>query len=633
MLGQDVQFLEIFPDTFSIESIATMPDSAFQTAERNKFIFGLSQYGHWLKFNLVNQDKTELDKLLIFEIVHPYINSLHFYQIKNGQLLEHDSLGINYPFEQRRTKDDLVHRNFQFPIQMLKGDSISCYLHIPPNTYPLNFSMFLWEKEERIVQQQRFEDGVLATYFILSAVFLLLLGIVLPIIRIQYFWYYFVYVLLGTLFTFSDLGLGYLYLWPKSPYIQQIASAVLSILYLLAGTQFVRRHFETTTFFPRYDILLKTILTLGGVFLALSFFLPYYSVSFSHSMFFLYYVLLLAVCAILISLFILSFFRDKKPFPGLFLLAFSIHGVAVVIASLQYMQLLPNISITKILLDNHIPLTFYTPIINMLGMLLEIFIIFFIAIKLFRAFFERNVKIVKELSEQKAQNSNALLMGMETERHRIAKDLHDGIGVQLTVIKNKLHFLKNQPSVKKEDLNELIADLKKTYGDVRAISHNLTTETFGRLGFLAAVEESLHRLQIFDENLKVQFYNNVNFDPIDNFVKVQLYRIVQELIQNIMKHAAATEVSLQFVQHNNQVLLSIEDDGNGFDKNAIEGKGIGLQNIQNRVSTLNGHLSIEATKGKGTFISIEVPIENNNKEEPKEKRQGRTIVLPSWLGF
>lgn len=100
-----------------------------------------------------------------------------------------------------------------------------------------------------------------------------------------------------------------------------------------------------------------------------------------------------------------------------------------------------------------------------------------------------------------------------------------------------------------------------------------------------------------------------------------------------MKHAAATEVSLQFVQHNNQVLLSIEDDGNGFDKNAIEGKGIGLQNIQNRVSTLNGHLSIEATKGKGTFISIEVPIENNNKEEPKEKRQGRTIVLPSWLGF
>ena len=633
MLGENIRYIASSPDTFSLQNIMSLPDSAFKVYDRNNFIFGLSHSAHWLKFDLLNKDQSDLDKVLIFEVVHPYINELHFYQTQNGQLQQHDSLGINFAFEQRSSKDGLIHRNFHFQIQMLKGDSLSCYLHILPNTYPLNFTLFLWEKEERIVKQQRFEDGVLAVYFILSAVFLLMLGIVLPIIRISYFWYYFVYVLLGILFTFSDLGLGYLYLWPTTPYIQQIASAVLSILYLLAGTQFVRRHFETADFFPKYDILLRTISIAATVFLVLSFFLPSYPIDFSHSMFFLYYILLIVVCAILISLFILSFFRDKKPFPGLFLLAFSIHGIAVVISSLQYIRLLPDVSITEILLNNGIPLTFYTPIINMLGMLLEIIIIFYIAVKLFRAVYERNLLMVKELAEQKEKNANALLMGMETERRRIAKDLHDGIGVQLSVIKNKVHLLKDKPSPQQLDFDLVIQDLKKTYKDVRAISHNLTTETFGRLGFLAAIEESIQKLRAFDDNLHIQFYNNVDFDPIDDFVKVQLYRIVQELLQNILKHAAAAEVSLQFIQHDEYFTLSIEDDGEGFDKDKLMGNGIGLQNIQNRVAALNGCLSIESGKGKGTFISMDIPIANQQNKQEEEKRQSKVIVLPSWLGF
>jgi len=240
-------------------------------------------------------------------------------------------------------------------------------------------------------------------------------------------------------------------------------------------------------------------------------------------------------------------------------------------------------------------------------------------------FFKNKIKYQKTITSQKEvlqtqkitdlQQKNKLLAlnsmieGQEGERLRIAKDLHDSLGGLLSTVKN--HFTTIQKEIASlEKLNIT----KKTNSlideaciEVRRISHNMMPHALSISGLKGAVED-------LGEQLDQQGYVTTIEIPSDlknleETKKVMLYRLVQELISNIRKHAKAKTILIQLLTHQKEISLLIEDDGVGFDyKKAIAKGGLGLKSIDSRVQFLDGTIHWDSEINKGTTVSINIPI-------------------------
>ena len=203
---------------------------------------------------------------------------------------------------------------------------------------------------------------------------------------------------------------------------------------------------------------------------------------------------------------------------------------------------------------------------------------------------------------------NALIEGEENERNRIAQDLHDGINGDLSAIKFQMMALKSKLSkeTNQDNLDKSIAMIDTTCEQVRTISHNLTPYAISQFGLSYALEQFCKKMDNPLLIIDYQWFGG-NLELPKN-IETSIYRIVQELIQNTIKHANAKEVLVHCNNLEDNLNLTIEDDGQGFDQN-LEKKGIGFKNIENRINYLNAKMDIE-TSGKGTTVLISIPLKN-----------------------
>ncbi len=208
--------------------------------------------------------------------------------------------------------------------------------------------------------------------------------------------------------------------------------------------------------------------------------------------------------------------------------------------------------------------------------------------------------------KQKIKQTQALIEGQDKERNRIAKELHDGIGGQLASVNLNLSHINvvlNNISIAK-----INASLKNIFEELRALSHDLSynyhsNRTFDQLLF--ELKKNHEKSKSF--NLQISVFPEKCIETLDTYIKHNLYRILQELLINIAKHAKAQSVQLSFNRHDNVLILILEDDGKGFDLQKQK-KGIGISNIKERVLSINGELTIDSIVNKGTTIIIEIPI-------------------------
>jgi two-component system NarL family sensor kinase len=198
----------------------------------------------------------------------------------------------------------------------------------------------------------------------------------------------------------------------------------------------------------------------------------------------------------------------------------------------------------------------------------------------------------------------------EEERKRIAKDLHDDVGIKLSALKLFLSSLYEKASGTKNDKIMLLAQnsenlISEVMQDIRQLLVNLSPMVLDEFGYTAAVEGLANKI---NETHQLRF-NLVVFGMEQRLLKdyeLALYRITQELINNILKHADAKEVSLQIGQRSGKLILMIEDDGKGFDV-ASHKEGYGLHNLEARTKLMNGKMTINSLPGKGTTVLIEIP--------------------------
>src|SRR5450432_14075 len=206
---------------------------------------------------------------------------------------------------------------------------------------------------------------------------------------------------------------------------------------------------------------------------------------------------------------------------------------------------------------------------------------------------------------------DSMLKGQEEERSRLAKDLHDGLGGLLSGVKFSLSNMKDNLIVTPENMALFERSLDMIDGSInelRRVAHNMMPEMLTKFGLDEALKEYCNTIQA-TKLLEVR-YQSVGMDsPLDKSTQIIIYRIIQELLNNTMKHAAATEFFVQLIRENNRLNLVAEDNGKGFDTELLQKRrGDGWTNIRSRVDYLKGQLDVHSEPGKGTLVNIEFNI-------------------------
>jgi signal transduction histidine kinase len=193
----------------------------------------------------------------------------------------------------------------------------------------------------------------------------------------------------------------------------------------------------------------------------------------------------------------------------------------------------------------------------------------------------------------------AQMEGEENERSRIARDLHDGIGGQLAVIKM---ILSSWPEEKKK---QVVSLLNETSEQVRQTAHNLMPDFIKGIELEEALTLYVESLNHNFPQLKIDLQIYCKFNIADHTSKLSIYRMVQEILQNIINHAKASVAVIQVFEQHGKFQLLIEDNGIGFDKDKVKA-GLGLSNLEARVRMLHGKIQINSSPGRGTTINIEI---------------------------
>jgi two-component system NarL family sensor kinase len=206
---------------------------------------------------------------------------------------------------------------------------------------------------------------------------------------------------------------------------------------------------------------------------------------------------------------------------------------------------------------------------------------------------------------------DSMLKGQEDERLRLAKDLHDGLGGMLSGVKFSLMNMKSNLIINHENVvvfERSLDMLDSSIKELRRVAHNMMPEALVKFGLDEAVKDycaNLNNAHI----LSVQYQSFGMAQRIDGSTEIIIYRIIQELLNNIFKHAKASEVLVQLQREENRLSITVEDNGKGFNINELEkSKGSGWANIRSRVDYLKGKLDLHSDDAKGTSVNIEINV-------------------------
>ncbi len=200
---------------------------------------------------------------------------------------------------------------------------------------------------------------------------------------------------------------------------------------------------------------------------------------------------------------------------------------------------------------------------------------------------------------------------IEEERQRIAKDLHDSVGQNLSLTRILIHKIETgNGSVKKEDYNKVNGLVDDVIKEIRKISYDLKPRVLDEMGLAPALTALCSDIS---EQTGLQIITDIKETDsrLDTKLEINLYRIAQEALNNVIKHAEATSIFIIFKRVNNSIRLSIIDNGKGFDEDEIKRlkpNSLGLMNIRQRVESLDGTFTLESNPNEGTVITVEIPF-------------------------
>jgi len=239
---------------------------------------------------------------------------------------------------------------------------------------------------------------------------------------------------------------------------------------------------------------------------------------------------------------------------------------------------------------------------------------FFFAVGVFliQKIFKYMKKVEQEKRDMEKTLLNVIIQAEETERKRFAKDLHDGLGPILSTIKMSLSSLTR---IEKDDQTKKILRntdmvIDEAIKSIREISNNLSPHILNNFGLNKAMRNFINKIN-YSDTIKIKFNSNLEDERFESNTEVVLYRVLCELINNTIKHAEATLISISLEKVPGKIICAYKDNGKGFDINKLsptQHSGMGYSNMVTRINSLNGSFNLTSEYTKGTKASIIVPV-------------------------
>lgn len=223
---------------------------------------------------------------------------------------------------------------------------------------------------------------------------------------------------------------------------------------------------------------------------------------------------------------------------------------------------------------------------------------------------KQKARIQAAFIKQQEMATRAVLEAEERERQRIAKDLHDGVGQIMSAAKMNLSSFENELAFRDHDqktrFERIIQLVDESCKEVRSVSHNMMPNALLKSGLASAIREFTDKID--DNILKIDLYSEGLNERLDTNVETVLYRVIQECVNNVIKHAGANHLDISLIRDKDGISATIEDNGRGFDTNdPSRFDGMGLKNIRTRIEYLKGTVEYHSSPGKGTLVAIHIP--------------------------
>lgn len=550
--------------------------------KKGSFNAGITPHLWWMNITI---PPTKSDERYYLKLNSPHINRIEVYY--PPAIEPANILGDHMPFSARPYWDkDLI-----LPLEKKSNKPFSIVLKIiKPGETLILAPMLL--SETQLLQKKSFETLLIGS--IVGWMMLMFVGALVYAIFLREMSgiLYALFILSLTFWLVSHWGLAYQYFWPDN---SVMADKSRPIFNLLTNMFFL---LLLLSFFPpliKNNWLVKALYFIIGIHFLLALdtiFRPMSTINLPNKMFFLKMTFLFSI---LVTFIIVGYlgnqYKAGKPYAGYYLLG---------IATMLGFNLLVHFQ--QIGLSLHLD-QFFFDFGSSFGMLGETVFITAAFINKAADYKVEREKLQVQVIENDKKMVEKLIQVQETERHRIARDLHDSIGSMLASIYLKASQIETQ-FYSKTLTHELKDLVSKSIVEARSISHNLTPPHLEEIGLKQALGAQLKLIQD-QTKLPISYHFQVSKNLSQN-LQLSIYRICSELVHNALKHAKATELMVQLIEEEEYLVMIVEDDGIGFDTKAFK-NGIGLRNIQDRVSYWKGNITIDSN-AKGTTVVIKIPL-------------------------
>jgi len=227
---------------------------------------------------------------------------------------------------------------------------------------------------------------------------------------------------------------------------------------------------------------------------------------------------------------------------------------------------------------------------------------------------QQRLVITLDITEQRKSEERAIkaiVEGEERERLRIANELHDGLGQYLSAANMHLNTVysdsESLPETTERSFKTGLNMLKHAISETRSISHNLLPKAIQDYGLKMAVESLVNEMRS-TQDLSIHLFQNYNAETLPGNIQINIFRIIQEALNNAIKHSNGTVININLVNSGGELICTVEDNGSGFDPSNVANEGLGLQSMKTRVAAMSGNLDIDSKINSGTLITVFVPI-------------------------
>lgn len=556
----DLAFLE---DPGGELTLAEVEERAAELTPRRGENFGYTRSAIWLRFTLSPGER-------MIEVAHSQLDHVSVYTA--GYV---HTTGDRLPHASR----DMAHRNFVFRPPPSDEPRV---VHIRAESEgSLLVPVRVWSPEALAVHTAD-EQLAFGCYYAFMLALALYNAFLFAATRDRSYGHYVGYLVAFTLFQASLGGHAAMYLWPDAPRWGSLAAIAFVIVATSFGLSFVRGMTSSDARLPKMHRLL------AGAAAVLPALILWCAVDYATGVRVATAAVLLAAVSIPVPLAAALFAGSRTA--RYLVLAYAAILPGAVLLGLRHFELAP--------------VGFGTEVTIKLGTALEALLLSFALVDRINVLTEARRRAERAALEQQQSFSRRLLVAQDAERRRIASELHDGVGQEALVLVTELS---RKGSVKEE----LVTAARRVVRELRAVAHSLHPGQLDRLGLAAALRAGVRRAA---EASSLACRVNVaeTAGAISGDTALHVYRIVQEGLSNIVRHAHASEVRLEVIRESDALTVSLTDDGCGFDGAA---PGLGLASMRERALSIGALLAIESQPGGGTVVRLDVPLRKVSEDE------------------